>query len=113
MTSIITYYYTVPLIESIKVKKRQVETNSSNKVAHQSSKEKGYPNNEHIRNTRNDSNKNMRKKITATADSMVTFLLSDEMSSVNNAVNVIKHPGSITDAMVDYIRPVFPKILML
>ena len=29
--------------------KRQVETNSSNKMVHQSNKEKGNPNNEHIR----------------------------------------------------------------
>ena len=29
--------------------KRQVETNSSNKVVHQPSKEKGNPNNKHIR----------------------------------------------------------------
>ena len=43
--------------------KRQGETNSSNKVVHQSSKAIGKPNNEHIRNTRNDSNNNARKKL--------------------------------------------------
>ena len=89
--------------------KRQGEKNSSNKVVHQFSKEKGNPNNEHIRNTRNDSNNNMRKKITVIGDSMVKFLRSDEMSSVNNAVNVMKHPGSTTDDMVDYVRPVTRK----
>ena len=40
---------------------------------------------------------------------MVKFLRSDEMSSVNNAVNVMKHPGSTTDDMVDYVRPVTRK----
>ena len=89
--------------------KRQGEKNSSNKVVHQFSKEKGNPNNEHIRNTRNDSNNNMRKKITVIGDSMVKFLRSDEMSSVNNAVNIMKHPGSTTDDMVDYVRPVTRK----
>ena len=46
---------TVLVMESIKVTK-----NTSNKVVHQSSKGKGNPNNEHIRNTDNDSNNNMR-----------------------------------------------------
>ena len=40
---------------------------------------------------------------------MVKFLRSDEMSSVINAVNVMKHPGSTTDDMVDYVRPVARK----
>ena len=89
--------------------KRQGEKNNSNKVVHQFSKGKGNPNNEHIRNTRNDSNNNMRKKITVIGDSMVKFLRSDEMFSVNNAVNIMKHPGSTTDDMVDYVRPVTRK----
>ena len=86
--------------------KRQREKNSSNKVIYQFSKGKGNPNNEHIRNTRNDSNNNMRKKITVTGDSMVKFLRSDEMSSVNNVVNIMKHPGYTTDDMVDCVRAV-------
>ena len=89
--------------------KRQGGKNRSNKVVHQFSKGKGNPSNEHIRNTRNDSNNNMRKKITVTGDSMVKFLQSDEMPSVNNAVNIMKHPGSTTDYMVDYVRPVTRK----
>ena len=80
--------------------KRQGEKNSSNKVVHQS---KTNPNNEHTKNTRNDSNKNMRKKITVIGDSMGKFLRSDKMSSVNYAVNVMKHPGCTTDDMVDYV----------
>ena len=31
---------------------------------------------------------------------------SRSVSSVNNAVNVMKHPGSTTDDLVDYVRPV-------
>ena len=89
--------------------KRQGETSSSNKVVHQSSKEKGNPNNEHVRNTGNDSNSNTRKKITVIGDSVVRFLRSDEMSSVNTTVNVMKHPGSTTDDMVDYVRLVTRK----
>ena len=89
--------------------KRQGEKNSSNKVVHQFSKGKRNPNNEHIRNTRNDSNNNMRKKITVIGDSMVNFLRSDEMSSANNTVNIMKYPGSTTDDMVDYVRPLTRK----
>ena len=37
------------------------------------------------------------------------FLRLDEISSVNNAVNVMKHPGSTTDDLVDYVRPVTRK----
>ena len=40
---------------------------------------------------------------------MVKFLRSDEMSSVNNVVNVMKHPGSTVDDIVDYVRPVTRK----
>ena len=43
----------------------------------------------------------MRKKITIIGDSMMKFLQSDEMSSVNNVVNVMKHLGSTLDDMVD------------
>ena len=94
------------VMESIKVTKGKVKKNSNNRVVHQFSKEKGNPNNEHIRNTRNDSSNNMRKKITVIGNTMVKFLRSDKMSSVNNAVNNMKHPGSTTDDMVDYVRPV-------
>ena len=96
-------------MESMKVTKGEVKKSSSNKVVHQSSKGKGNPNNEHIRNTRIDSNNDTRKKITVIDDSMVKFLQPDEMSSVNTAVNVMKHPGSTTDCMVDYVRPVTRK----
>ena len=43
--------------------KRQGEKSSSNKVVQQSCKGKGNPNNEHIRNTRNDSNNNTERKL--------------------------------------------------
>ena len=86
--------------------KRQGETNSSNKVVHQSNKGIENPNNEHIRNICNDSNNNTRKEITVIGNSMVKFLRSDEMSSDNNTVSVMKHPGSTTGDMVDYVRPV-------
>ena len=91
-------------MESIKVTK-----NTTNNVVHQSSKGKGNPNNEHIRNTHNDSNNNTRKKITVISDSMVKFQQSDEMSPVNNAVNIMKHLGFTADDVVDYARPVIRK----
>ena len=49
------------------------------------------------------------RKLLLIDDSVVKFLQSDEMSSVNNAVNVMKHPGSTTDDVVDYVRPVTRK----
>ena len=91
-------------MESIKVTK-----NTSNKVVHQFSKGKGNPKIEHIRNTHNDSNNNMRKKLTVISDSMVKFLRSDEMSSLNNVVNIMKHPAFTTNDMFDYVRPVTRK----
>ena len=81
-------------------------------MVYQSSKGNENVNNEHIKNTRNDSNNNTRKKITVIGDSKVKFLRSDEISSyvtVNNAVNDMKHPVSITDDMVAYVRPVIRK----
>ena len=54
--------------------KKQGELSSSNKVVHQSSKGKANPKNKHIRNTRNDSNNNTRRKITVIGDLMVKFL---------------------------------------
>ena len=39
---------------------------------------------------------------------MLKFLRSDEKSSVNNVVNVMRHPYT-TNAMVDYVRPVIWK----
>ena len=80
--------------------KRQGQANSSNKVVHQSKKGIGSPYNEHTRNTRSGSNNNTRKKITVIGDSMGIFLRSDEMSSDNNAVSIMKHSGSTTDDRV-------------
>ena len=40
---------------------------------------------------------------------MVKFLRANEMSSVNNAINVMKHSGYTTDTMVDYVRLVTRK----
>ena len=34
---------------------------------------------------------------------MIKFLRSDKISSVNNAVNVMKHSGYTTNTMVDYV----------
>ena len=44
---------------------------------------------------------------------MVKFLRSDEMSSVNNAVNVMKHPGSTTDDIVDYVTRKKPDVIIM
>ena len=72
-------------------------------MIHQSLKKRRNLNNEYIRNTRNDSNNNTRKTITLIRNPIVKFLRSDEMSSVNNAVNAMKHPGYTTNTMVDYV----------
>ena len=78
-------------------------------MVHQCSEEKGKSNTEHIRNTRNDSNYNAKKKVTVMGDSVMNFLWSDEMFTVNNAVNVMKHPRSTTDDMVDFEDPITRK----
>ena len=48
-----------------------LDINKSQLVVDQSSKEKRNPSNEHIGNTRNESNNNTRKKITVIGDSML------------------------------------------
>ena len=77
-------------------------------MVHQSRKKRRNSNNEYIKNTRNDRNNNTRKKITVIRDSMLKFLRSNEKSSVNNVVNVMKHPYT-KNTMVDYVRPVIWK----
>lgn len=58
------------------------------------------------RKTHHDNNNHAEIKIYVTGDFIVYFLLSDELSSIRNVVNVMKHQGSTTDDMVDYVKPV-------
>ena len=39
-------------------------------------------------------------------DSLVKYLRREELSSIKNNVKVITHPGSTTEDMLDYIKPI-------
>ena len=47
-----------------------------------------------------------RKKVTLVGDSMTKFVRREELSSKQNNVKVLTHPGSTTADMVDYIKPI-------
>ena len=39
-------------------------------------------------------------------DSLVKYVRREELSSKKNNVKVITHPGSTTEDMIDYIKPI-------
>ena len=47
-----------------------------------------------------------KTKIMVVGDSLVKYLRREELSSKNNNVKVITHPGSTTEEMLDYIKPI-------
>ena len=42
-------------------------------------------------------------------DSLVNYLRREEFSSKKNNVKVLTHPGSTTQDMLDYIKPISPR----
>ena len=47
-----------------------------------------------------------KTKIMVVGDSLVKHLRREELSSKNNNVKVVTHPGSTTEEMLDYIKPI-------
>ena len=52
------------------------------------------------------SNSDSKTKIVVVGDSLVKYLRREELSSKKNNVKVITHPGSTTEYMLDYIKPI-------
>ena len=50
-----------------------------------------------------------RKKVIVVSDSITKFLRSDELSTSERSVTVIKHPGCSTEDMINYIKPIARK----
>ena len=63
----------------------------------------GKPRNENIKI---NSNGDSKTKVMVVGDSLVKYLQREELSSKKNIVNVITHPGSTTEDMLDYIKPI-------
>ena len=63
----------------------------------------GKPRNENIKI---NSNGDSKTKVMVVGDSLVKYLQREELSSKKNNVNVITHPGSTTEDMLDYIKPI-------
>ena len=77
------------------------EGNPSGNVKHQN--RSGKPNLDF--NKRNTP----KKKVTVIGDSMIKYLRRENVSSKNYEVKVAAHPGSTTEDLIDYIKPVVRK----
>ena len=59
-------------------------------------------------NHHNNPNQNS-KKVMAIGDSIVKYLRSDELSSTDKSISVMKHPGCSSEDMLDYVKPIARK----
>ena len=59
-------------------------------------------------NHHNNSNQNS-KKVMVIGDSIVKYLRSDELSSTDKSISVMKHPGCSSEDMLDYVKPIARK----
>ena len=75
--------------------------NPSENVKHQS--RSGKPNVDF--NKRNSP----KKKVTVIGDSMIKYLRRENLSSKNYEVKIAAHPGSTTEDLIDYVKPVVRK----
>ena len=63
----------------------------------------GKPENDNIKIK---SNGDSKTKIMVVGNLLVKYLRPEELSSKKNNVKVITHPGSTTEGMLDYIKPI-------
>ena len=59
--------------------------------------------------TRKTPSNTIKKKVIVVGDSITKFLRSDELSTSERSVTVMKHPGCSTEDMTDYIKPIARK----
>ena len=52
---------------------------------------------------------NISRKVMVIGDSIVKYLRSDELSSTDNSISIMKHLGCSSEEMVDYVKPVARK----
>ena len=61
-------------------------------------------------------NSNISRKVMVIGDSIVKYLRSDELSSNDKSISIMKHLGCSSEDMVDYVKPVAmkkPEILII
>ena len=75
--------------------------NPSENVKHQN--RSGKPNVDF--NKRNS----LKKKVTVIGDSMIKYLRRENLSSKNYEVKIAAHPGSTTEDLIDYVKPIVRK----
>ena len=63
----------------------------------------------HFKVTRKTTCNTNKKKVIVVGDSITKFLRSDELSTSERSVTVMKHPGCSTEDMTDYIEPIARK----
>ena len=63
-------------------------------------------------NTEIKPNGNSKIKIRIVGDSLVKHLRREDLSSKKNNVKVITHPGSTTEDMLDYIKPIGENLIL-
>ena len=54
-------------------------------------------------------NSNISEKVMVIGDSIVKYLRSNELSSSDRSINIMKHPGCSSEDMVDNVKPVAGK----
>ena len=79
----------------------KIKGNPSENVKHQN--RSGKPNLDF--NKRNSP----KKKVTVIGDSMIKYLRRENLSSKNYEVKIAAHPGSTTEDLIDYVKPVVRK----
>ena len=89
--------------------------NKNHSVFENSSKNKGNPS-ENVKHQRSgkpnvDFNKrnSPKKKVTVIGDSMKKYLRRENLSSKNYEVKIAAHPGSTTEDLIAYVKPVVRK----
>ena len=97
--------------DSNKLHKRNDEITQHQKVNPSSSVDNNNRQNHSSGKPENDQNKNKsntesKTKITIVGDAIVKYLRREDLSSKKNNVKVITHPGSTTEDMLDFIKPV-------
>ena len=50
-----------------------------------------------------------KKKVAVIGDSMIKYLRRENLSSKNYEVKIAAHPGSTTEDLIDYVKPVVRK----
>ena len=63
----------------------------------------------HFEVTRKTTFNTNKKKVIVVGDSITKFLRSDELSTSERSVTVMKYPGCSTEDMIDYIKPIARK----